>query len=101
MSGALSLTRRPRTSWGVVVAALAAASSAQAKDAGGNNRNLPLASSKCEVVQCGGDVGSCKEGPCVLSGDAFLACDDLKVWAQHIEVRFTEEREFAGAVAKG
>lgn len=62
---------------------------------------LPERARECETVTFGGDIATCDATACILGGDAFLVCDDLKLWAQEIEVRWTAERDFSGAVARG
>jgi len=63
--------------------------------------DLPMAPERCDTVELGGETASCDDARCILSGKAYLFCDGLRVWADELEVRFTAERAFAGAEARG
>lgn len=75
------------------------------------------APSRCQKAEFTADLGSCTASRCTLMGNVHLKCEDLQVWADHMEILLTpgtdpkidsglaagpaEAGEFAGASASG
>ncbi len=60
-----------------------------------------VSGTRCEQVALGAEELVCDDDKCLLTGKASLLCEELKVWADNVEIQLTPDRRFAGATAMG
>lgn len=86
--------------WGALICALGSAP--QAVWAAPAALGPHLATRSCAALWVQADDASCSQAQCVLDGHAQLRCDsDLRLFADHLEVRLGPMQRFDGAWAQG
>lgn len=56
---------------------------------------------KCDIVHIRASSMQCTPGNCLLNDNAYLQCQNLRLWSESMTVSFNEDRSFAGAEALG
>ncbi len=60
-----------------------------------------LESGPCTTVELNGDEMGCANDVCHVTGNVTLTCESMRLWARTLDVTFTKDGQFAGAVAHG
>ena len=71
------------------------------KRPGQSARHKPHTAHRCENVAYRADQADCGPENCLLRGHVVLWCDNLRLWADTLDLRWDEKQQFAGARAEG